>query len=122
MKVLHKILCAGWLGILAAFAAMAQTDASTNATPGNSGGSWLTPTEKLNAELPCWLRFHGQERLRAEGADGQGFQSMGDGYLLNRFRFQMDVLPTTWLTFHFQVQDAEAFGKNNPAPPYQDTC
>lgn len=121
MNVLHRILCAGLLGILAALAAMAQTNASANATPGNSSGSWLTPTEELNAQLPYWLRFHGQERMRAEGADGQGFQAMGDGYLLNRFRFQMDVLPTTWLTFHFQVQDAEAFGKNNPAPPYQDT-
>ena len=120
MKILHQVVLAGCLSILAVGEGVAQTNAAANAFPGDNAG-WLNPTDELNSELPFWLRFHGEERIRPEGQDGQSFKNVGDGYILNRFRFNMDVLPTTWLTFHFQVQDADAFAKNNPAPSYQDT-
>jgi hypothetical protein len=100
---------------------MAQSAPAGGGAAIPSDPNWLLPTSKLNAQLPFWLRFSGEERLRPEGAEGQNFDSMGDGYLLNRFRFNMDLLPTNWLSFHFQVQDADAFAKNAPAPPFQDT-
>lgn len=120
MKMFRKMLVVCGFSVLTVVTAAAQSAGTANAVPGDTP-AWLTPTDELNAQLPYWLRFHGQERVRPEGQDGQGFQPVGDGYLLNRFRFNMDVLPTTWLSVHFQVQDSEAFAKNSPAPPYQDT-
>src|SRR5438128_7257494 len=55
---------------------------------------------------------------------GGGFKPNNeDAYLLSRVRINMFLLPTTWLKFGFQGQDAHVFGKNqNPAvPPYQDS-
>ena len=74
--------------------------------------------------MPPWLRFQGEERVRAEGTVGAGFKAKADdGYMLNRFRFDMQVVPASWLKLDFQTQDARAFCKNQKpyAPPYQDT-
>jgi hypothetical protein len=82
------------------------------------------PTDDLNRQLPFWLRFSGEERLRLEGFSGGSFQpDNSDAYLLNRFRFNLGILPTSWLKFRFQVQDSRVWWKNQQpyAPPYQDT-
>src|ERR1700704_2385942 len=62
------------------------------------------PTERLNKAIPKWLRFRGEERIRWEGFGGGGFTSGNDDfYLLNRIRFDMALLPASWLKFDFQV-------------------
>ena|SRR5690348_802475 len=81
------------------------------------------PTESLNRELPSWLSFSGDERLRLEGFAGGGFQpGNDDAYLLNRFRFTTTLKPTTWWKIVAQTQDARMwFGDQPLAPPRQDT-
>lgn len=66
----------------------------------------------INAELPKWLHFSGEERARMEYIAGEGFQPVADLYLLNRFRLNMDVRATRWLKFSFQSEDARVFGQN----------
>ncbi|MGI8745411.1 MAG: alginate export family protein [Bryobacteraceae bacterium] len=76
------------------------------------------------SELPHWVRFTGEERLRLEGFAGGGFNSDNfDLYLLQRFRLGMRLLPTSWLKLQFQAQDARVWWKDlKPyAPPFQDT-
>lgn len=82
--------------------------------------SWLT--RRLDETLPYWLKFSGEERVRAEGDIGIGFKDQTDRYVLNRLRLDAKILPTKWLKFEFQSQDARAFGREETLkPPYQDT-
>jgi hypothetical protein len=77
----------------------------------------------LNNELPKWLRFGGEYRLRVEGFTGGAFKPNNeDGYLLSRLRLNMTIQAQSWLKFAFQAQDAHVLWKNqNPAaPPFQD--
>ena len=90
--------------------------------PSAPGNTLLS--DNVNAELPTWLRFSGEYRARVEGFTGGGFKpNTDDAYLLSRARINMFLLPTSWLKFGFQGQDAHVFGKNqNPAaPPFQDS-
>ncbi|MEO7142095.1 MAG: alginate export family protein [Bryobacteraceae bacterium] len=84
----------------------------------------FSPMDEVNGQLPYWLRFTGEERLRLEGFSGGGFQpDNSDGYLLNRFRFNMKLLPASWLKFQFQVEDSRVWFKDQKpyGPPYQNT-
>ncbi|HXE14437.1 MAG TPA: alginate export family protein [Bryobacteraceae bacterium] len=91
-------------------------------TPAVSESAWPSPVAKANSKLPCWLRFAGEERLRGEGTLGIGFKDQTDRYLLNRVRLDMQILPSNWLKFEFQAQDARAFWREEPGkPPYQNT-
>lgn len=111
--------------LLGAFSsAVFAQSAGANAACALPGNAWLSPAAALDQKLPHWLCFTGEERIRAEGVTGSGFQAdHGDGYMLNRFRFDMKLLPSSWLSFEFQTQDARAFWKEQHpyAPPYQDT-
>jgi hypothetical protein len=70
----------------------------------------------INKELPAWLRFSGEYRMRLEGFDGGGFKpDTSDAYLLSRVRINMRVSPTYWMRFQFQGQDAQVFWKNTEA-------
>jgi len=78
----------------------------------------------VNRQLPEWLRFSGEYRMRVEGFDGGGFKpDTRDGYALNRVRLNMRVSPTFWMRFQIQAQDAQAFWKNAKpdAPPFENT-
>jgi hypothetical protein len=78
----------------------------------------------INKELPAWLRFSGEYRMRLEGFDGGGFKpDTSDAYLLSRVRINMRVSPTQWMRFQFQGQDAQSFWKNTKpdAPPFENT-
>lgn len=78
----------------------------------------------INKELPGWLRFSGEYRMRLEGFDGGGFKpDTSDAYLLSRLRINMRVSPTYWMRFQFQGQDAQSFWKNTKpdAPPFENT-
>src|SRR5258708_7644903 len=61
----------------------------------------LRPTGKLNDQLPKWLQFGLDERLRLEANNN-------DSYLLNRFRFGMLLQPASWFKVVAQVQDARS--------------
>src|SRR5579883_2367099 len=64
----------------------------------------LRPTGKINDQLPRWLQFGLDERLRFESVPG--FKTgAGDSYVLNRFRFGMIV------------QQARSFLQAGPAGP-----
>lgn len=81
-------------------------------------------SDGVNGDLPKWLRVGAEYRARVEGYTGGGFKpNSEDAYFLSRLRINMFLLPTSWLKFEFQGQDAHVFGKNqNPAvPPYQDS-
>jgi hypothetical protein len=81
------------------------------------------PSDELNEDLPKWLRFSGEYRLRVEGFTGGSFKpSNDDAYFLNRVRLNMKIQPTEWLKLFVQGQDSRVWGKNQhpAAPPYQD--
>lgn len=78
----------------------------------------IAPSEALNEHLPKWLRFSGEYRARWEGFSGGFFlPDNDDHYLLNRFRVNMRVQPSSWLAFQFQGQDARALWRNQTAMP-----
>lgn len=88
-----------------------------------AGKSELFPSDKLNQNLPKWLRLSGEFRARAEGYTNGGFKANSDdAYLLSRFRINLKVQPSEWLKFVVQGQDARVFWKNQhpAAPPFQD--
>lgn len=77
-------------------------------------------SNEINTKLPAWLHFSGEERVRMEYIVGEGFKPIDDLYLLNRLRLNMEVIPTSWLKFKFQAEDARVLGQNTqPAPASQ---
>jgi hypothetical protein len=78
----------------------------------------FAPITYLDATLPRWVDFQAEERLRCEGYDNSSFKaSVDDSYLLNRFRFQIDLHTASWLRITAQVQDARAGFQNPPIGP-----
>jgi hypothetical protein len=76
------------------------------------------PVGKLNDQLPKWIQFGLDERIRLEGYDGSGFKpGSNDSYLLNRFRFGVIIRPFSWFKVVSQVQDARSFLQNPPIGP-----
>jgi hypothetical protein len=100
--------------------ALVLTLAAFGAEPGAKPAS-AVPSDRLNKELPSWLRFSGEERARVEGWSGLGFQrGAGDLFALNRLRVNLQVAPSRWLKFTFQGQDSRVLGGNvKPAPASQ---
>ncbi len=77
-------------------------------------------SERLNSELPGWLRLTGEERMRFESLSGVGFKDVQDTYLLNRLHFGADIRPMRMVQFIVEIQDARVFGQNTlPAPASQ---
>src|SRR5579859_462299 len=65
----------------------------------------LRPTGYLNDHLPKWIQFGLEERLRAEGYQGNGFKPGANAsYLLNRYRLGVIIQPTSWLKVVGQMQ------------------
>src|SRR5450631_2031589 len=57
----------------------------------------LRPTGLLNDQLPKWLQFGLDERLRFEGFSGNAFKpNSTDSYVLNRLRVGMILKPLDW--------------------------
>jgi hypothetical protein len=78
----------------------------------------FAPIGQLDEELPQWLGFGLEERLRWEGMHSQSFKAgNNDYYLLNRWRFLMQIKPTNWLRIVGQMQDARAWWQNPPLQP-----
>ena len=90
--------------------------------PPIESGSWdlpdLRPTGYLNDQLPRWLQFGFEERVRFEGYEGSGFKpNVDDSYVLNRFRLGMIVQPVSWFRIVAQTQDARSFLQTPPIGP-----
>ena len=96
------------------------TGPSSNPLSFLNGAAWRTtgnpapydfhdfaPATYLDSELPKWIDVQAEERFRYEAYDNNAFKvGVNDSYLLNRFRFQLDVHTSSWLRFTAQVQDA----------------
>jgi hypothetical protein len=78
----------------------------------------FAPASLLNESLPRWIQFAAEERFRDEGYHNSGFKlNNNDSYLLNRFRFQMNLQFTPWFKVVSQVQDARPFLQKPPYGP-----
>jgi hypothetical protein len=76
------------------------------------------PASLLDQQLPGWISFEAEERFRYEGYHDNGFKrNNNDSYLLNRFRFQMNLLLAPWFKVVTQVQDARPFLQKPPYGP-----
>lgn len=83
----------------------------------------FSPLSAINSSLPDWICFTAGYRTRFEGYSGSNFLlNASDSYLLTRFRFGMFIKPSDWFSVYAEVQDADAFMKDQPrSPPYQET-
>jgi len=148
MIVAARLAGAAFLFLVAVFPAAAQDDVTTHNGASAFNGGWITgpasnplsflngpayrtfnstapydfpdfrPAGWLDAELPNWLAFGVEERLRYEGYNNGGFKANNkDSYLLNRFRFQVTIRPTGWLKVVSQVQDARPLLQKPPYGP-----
>jgi hypothetical protein len=78
----------------------------------------FAPATYLNEHLPNWIDVQAEERFRYEAYDNNNFKAKADdSYLLNRFRFQVDLHTPSWFRVTAQVQDARAGYQNPPIGP-----
>jgi Alginate export len=78
----------------------------------------FAPATYLDEKLPNWFDVQAEERFRYEGYDNNSFKwGVDDTYLLNRFRFQVDLHTPSWFRVTAQVQDARAGYQNPPISP-----
>ncbi len=78
----------------------------------------FAPMTALDQQLPSWIGFGLEERLRWEGMVNQSFKANDDDYyLLNRWRFLIQIKPTSWLRIVGQMQDARAWLQQPPLQP-----
>lgn len=76
------------------------------------------PISILDRKLPQWIAFQAEERLRFEGyRDGSLMPGNNDEYMLNRFRFQVDLRPTALMRISVQAQDARPMYQKPPIGP-----
>jgi len=78
----------------------------------------FAPATYVDARLPKWIDLQAEERFRYEGYSNSSFKAkVDDSYVLNRFRFQVDVRTPSWFRVTAQVQDARAGLQNPPIGP-----
>lgn len=78
----------------------------------------FAPITDLDARLPRWIGFQAEERFRYEGYDNSSLKAgSNDRYLLNRFRFEVDLHTQSWFRVTAQVQDARAGYQKPPLGP-----
>jgi hypothetical protein len=78
----------------------------------------FAPVTYLDSKLPQWIDLRAEERFRYEAYDNSSFKAkVDDSYVMNRFRFQVDVHTRSWLRVTAQVQDARAGFQNPPIGP-----
>ena len=78
----------------------------------------FAPMSALDEQLPAWIGFGLEERLRAESMVNQSFKRDNvDTYLLNRWRFLVQIKPASWLRLVGQLQDARAWWQQPPLQP-----
>jgi len=78
----------------------------------------FAPMTALDKQLPQWISFGLEERFRAEGQENQSFKlNNDDNYLLNRWRFSMQIKVNKWIKIVGQMQDARAWLQQPPLQP-----
>jgi hypothetical protein len=81
----------------------------------------FAPASRLNQELPAWIVFGVEERLRFEGYHNGSFKlKNNDSYLLNRLRIQMNLRFTSLFMVFSQLQDARSFLQKSPFVPLNE--
>lgn len=91
--------------------------------PGTPMPAQELPSDVINEQLPKWVRIGFDHRFRLEGYNSLRYREDNDDrWLLNRFRANLTLIPTSWLSFTFQGQDSRIFFKSNPSgqTPYQN--
>jgi hypothetical protein len=90
----------------------------TTANPAPYDFHDFAPATYLDEKLPHWVDVQAEERFRYEAYDNNSFKSkVDDSYLLNRFRFQLDLHTASWFRVTAQVQDARSGFQNPPIGP-----
>jgi Alginate export len=81
------------------------------------------PISTVDAHFQRWIRIEAEERFRYEGYRNGAFKpGNNDSYLLNRFRFQIDIQLRPWLKVVSQLQDARPFFEKPPIGPPNENC
>ena len=92
--------------------------ARTTANPAPYDFHDFAPATYLDEKLPNWLDVQAEERFRYEAYDNSSLKAgVNDSYLLNRFRFQVDLHASSWFRVTAQVQDARSGYQNPPIGP-----
>jgi len=90
----------------------------TTANPAPYDFHDFAPATYLDEKLPNWVDVQAEERFRYEAYDNSSFKAgANDSYLLNRFRFQVDLHTPSWFRVTAQVQDARSGFQNAPIGP-----
>jgi alginate export protein len=77
-----------------------------------------------SGQITKWFSVRGEFRGRLEGFSGGGYRpDNGDGYMLDRFRFNVTAIASPVAKFVVQLQDARAFDKTTggTAVPFRNT-
>ena len=78
----------------------------------------FAPATYVDGKLPHWIDLQAEERFRYEAYDNNNFKlGANDSYVLNRFRFQVDLHTPSWFRVTAQVQDARSGFQNPPLGP-----
>jgi hypothetical protein len=90
----------------------------TTANPAPYDFHDFAPVTYLDEKLPKWIDLVAEERFRYEAYDNNSFKfGANDSYILNRFRFQVDLHTPSWFRVTAQVQDARSGYQNPPIGP-----
>ncbi len=90
----------------------------TTANPAPYDFHDFAPVTYLDEKLPRWIDVVAEERLRYEAYGNSNLKANADdSYLLNRFRFQVNLHTPRWFRVTAQVQDARAGFQNPPIGP-----
>jgi hypothetical protein len=90
----------------------------TTGKPGPYDFHDFAPFTYVDGKLPKWVDLQAEERFRYEAYDNNSFKAkVDDSYILNRFRFQVDLHTASWLRVTAQVQDARSGYQNAPIGP-----
>ena len=90
----------------------------TTANPAPYDFHDFAPATNLDDKLPKWIDVRAEERFRYEGYDNSNLKAkVDDSYILNRFRFQVDLHTASWLRVTAQVQDARSGFQTPPIGP-----
>jgi hypothetical protein len=90
----------------------------TTANPAPYDFHDFAPATYLDEKLPNWIDVQAEERFRYEAYDNNNLKAgADDSYILNRFRFQVDLHTASWLRVTAQVQDARSGFQTPPIGP-----
>jgi len=90
----------------------------TTANPAPYDFHDFAPATYVDAKLPKWIDLAAEERFRYEAYDNNSLKkNVDDSYLLNRFRFKVDLRTPSWFRVTAQVQDARSGFQNPPIGP-----